>query len=387
MQTKIFDILFKKASTGAIQQWEIWSEENEDGTASITTRWGQVEGAVQTTTDIIKTGKNIGKKNETSAAQQAHLEAKARWEKQLKKGYVQNIDAARAGQVDDVIEGGVVPMLAHKYSEQGHKMVYPALAQPKLDGHRCIAILKGGKATLWTRTRKPITGMPHIIAALEILADAVPDVVLDGELYNGKDTFEELSSFIRTPEPKAGHEAVQYHIYDVINDQPQWKRLQHIEDLATHTIWDKATHTVWDKKVLVPVKTIVVVHEDAMREAFSEFLEQGYEGLMVRHETALYENKRSYFLQKVKEFDSAEFKVKRVEEGRGKLAGHAIFVCETEDGVEFNAKMKGDTSKLKEYFDNPELVVGHLLEVKFQGFTNKSRVPRFPIGMRVKDIL
>lgn len=371
------EILYKKSSTGAIQEWGITTEG-----AAIITRWGQVGGAMQTTTDVIKVGKNVGKKNETTAEQQAEAEAISQFEKKLKKGYVRLLADAQEGKVDAVIEGGVSPMLAHKFSEQAHKIVYPAFAQPKFDGHRCIAVVDtNGKATLWTRTRKPITGLPHIIKDIEKWVKSCgmnmdEGIVLDGELYNHeyKSRFEELSSFIRTPEPKEGHEIVQYHIYDAaIEDVSQEFRFNVIAGIT--------------KGSLVGVETVWVHDEDDLMHAFERFLEQGYEGLMVRNAKAMYVNKRSYDLQKVKEFDSSEFKVVGVEEGRGKLAGHAIFVCLTSTGVEFRAKMKGKTEQLKAFFEHPETAIGRQLEVRYQGITNKSQVPRFPVALRFRDDL
>ena len=105
---------------------------------------------------------------------------------------------------------------------------------------------------------------------------------------------------------------------------------------------------------------------------------------MVRNFQGAYVNKRSVDLLKVKEFDSSEFKVVGVEEGRGKLAGHAIFVCES-GTTQFRTKMKGETSRLKEYFENPTSVLGRMLEVKYQGLTNKAGVPRFPVALRFRD--
>lgn len=52
--------LYKKTSTGAIQMWQIWTEDNV-----IKTAFGQVGGKVQQTEDIIHYGKNIGRSNET----------------------------------------------------------------------------------------------------------------------------------------------------------------------------------------------------------------------------------------------------------------------------------------------------------------------------------
>lgn len=114
---KVLPTLYKKTATGADQEWTIWTEGNV-----IVTRWGQVGGAIQETRDVIETGKNIGRSNETTPEQQAVAEAQSQWEKKLKKGYVQNLEDARAGKVDSIIEGGITPMLAEKFDEQEHKL-------------------------------------------------------------------------------------------------------------------------------------------------------------------------------------------------------------------------------------------------------------------------
>ena len=333
---------------------------------------------MQQTNDLIKEGKNIGKANETTPNTQAMQEAQSQWEKKLKKGYVKSQKDAFAGKTDAVIEGGVFPMLAHKFSEQGHKIVYPAYAQPKFDGHRCIGMIdEDGKATLWSRTRKIITGLPHINRALEKLAQDTGSIgPWDGELYvhSHRDRFEELTHFIRSPEPQPGHEVLQYHIYD----------------LAVAGIpFSKRSIKLVNYEPLVGVETIPVADEDELMLAFDRFLAQGYEGAMVRNAKGLYVNKRSCDLQKVKTFDDGEFLVIGVEEGRGKLAGHAIFVCSMPApapmGTEFRAKMKGKTENLKKYFEHPELAIGNMLTVKYQGITNKSQVPRFPVALRFKE--
>jgi hypothetical protein len=57
---KTFPTLFKKTNTGAIQSWSILVEDNK-----ITVTHGQFDGKKQTSSDIIKEGKNIGKANST----------------------------------------------------------------------------------------------------------------------------------------------------------------------------------------------------------------------------------------------------------------------------------------------------------------------------------
>jgi DNA ligase 1 len=377
-----FPYLYKKTSTGAIQYWAIRVRRVTLG-GEIETEYGQFgTDKPQVTHDLIDSGKNIGKKNETTPYEQAQLEAKAKWEKQKKKGYVESIKAAEAGELDELIEGGIVPMLAHSFADHGHKIKYPAFVQPKLDGIRCIAMVKGGKCTLWSRTRKLITGVPHIQRQLE---QAFPkqDLILDGELYNHsfKSEFEKIVSFVRQEEPADGHEVVEYHVYDVVNESQFMVRGQHLYDLI-HTT--KKAKGGLDSVVVV--STSMVMGENEAVEAFTNWRQQGYEGAMLRNAGGLYVNKRSYDLQKVKEFDDAEFDIIGIEEGRGKLSGHVgAFICRTKDGKEFLAKMSGDTGKLKEYFKSHSLWKGKRLTVKYQGLTGAGGVPRFPVGVAIRD--
>lgn len=359
-------ILYKRTSTGAIQYWEIGTDGN-----MIVTRYGLVGGKEQETRDSIIEGKNLGKANATTAIAQAEAEAQAKWTKQVeRKGYVASSERAARGETD--AEGGIVPMLAHKYSEQGHKIKYPAYAQPKLDGSRCIAVVEDGECLLWSRTRKLITGVPHINRAIE-QAYPTGSAIFDGELYNHAyhDKFEQLMSFIRSETSKPGHEIVQYHVYDRPHDSETFS--VRMERLPVRS------------EPIIPVETLYVEDEPALMQAFELFCVQGYEGAIVRNVAGRYVNKRSYDLQKVKEFDDAEYKVVGIEEGRGKLAGHVgSFVCVTEDGTEFRAKAKGETVFLKRCFENASLWRGKTLTVQYQGLTGKNGVPRFPIGLRFR---
>lgn len=379
-----FQKLYKKTSTGALQEWSIWTEGN-----TIKVLWGQTDGAKQETSEVIKEGKNLGKRNQTTPEEQADLEAKAKWELKKKKNlYVDDPNAAMAGEVDEeMVEGGITPMLAHRYDQHGHKISWPAYLQPKLDGHRCIAVIENNTVSLWSRTRKLITGVPHIISQLEVLAKQYKqDLILDGELYShqNRENFEELTSFIRQETPKPGCEMVEYHIYDLPSASKnkfsdRFKQLQ--QDIFYPFI------SKLNLRYLHLVETSLVEDEEETMMVFEKFLASGHEGAIVRNAYGLYVNKRSYDLQKIKEFMDSEFLVVGVNEGKGRLAGHAIFVCQTDEGKQFAAKMIGSLDNLKRYITNPELALGKMLTVKYQGLTKANGLPRSPVAVRFREEL
>lgn len=362
--------LFKLTSTNAIQQWTIRVEGRD-----IVTEFGQVDGKMQVTQDTIKSGKNLGRSNETTEQEQACAEAHAKWEKQKKKGYVERISDAERGKVDELIQGGISPMLAFPFNKQGHKIKYPAYIQKKYDGCRMIAMLRDGKCTLWSRTRKPITSLPHIIKEIENRFKK--DVILDGEAYNDKfkDNFEELIHLVRQEEPDPNHTEVQYHVYDIVTQDPFDKRLTNLRQLLGQ----------FKSKYLVLADTYKVESEEEVPEFYAQFRSEGLEGAILRNADGLYVNKRSYDLIKVKEMQDEEFRIIGCEEGRGKLMGHVgAFFCHTKDGKEFKAKMAGSIDRLKEYFDNPNLWKNKVLTVQFQDYTSYG-IPRFPVGKAIRD--
>lgn len=368
---KKFPILYKKTSTGKIQTWEVWVKGNTMHSQS-----GQLDGKKIKSEDTVKEGKNIGKKNETTPEEQAEKEAQSRWEGKKKKGYVESLDDAGEGKVSDFIEGGYLPTLAKSYDKDSKHIVFPCAAQPKLDGIR--ATYTGGQ-NIWTRTRKEILGVPHIP---KYLAKNIAYDRLDGELYNHyyKEDFETITHIVKQTKKLAeDYDLVEYHVYDVPSDKPFRDRILDLKTLAA---------CLPKGCPIVVVDTVICNNEEELLAYKDKCLEDGYEGAMVRNLDAPYEYKRSKHLQKLKVFEDAEFEIVGVKEGRGKLSGHAgSFVCRTEEGNEFEAKLKGKLSDLRQYYTDFESYRGRLLTVQFQGKTNKNNVPRFPVGLRIREAM
>jgi DNA ligase-1 len=367
---KNFPTLYSKNNDGSIQQWNISVKDN-----IIIKKYGKINGKIQETKDEINAGKNIGKVNETSPEEQALSEAQSQWEKKLKSGYCQTEAEARQGKVDkEFITGGAEVMLAHRFKDHESKIIYPCYSQSKLDGHRCACVVNNGKCTLWSRTRKPITSVPHIIKVMEATFPN-ESIVLDGELYNHayKNNFEEITSFIRSQNPKPGYEVVQYHVYDLIDDS-----------LTFEERTEKIQKIKFAGSKVVKVETRKVNNVEELMDLFEKDLAGGWEGSMVRNAQSLYKHGRSYDLQKIKLFSDDEFEIIGVKNGKGRMVDCAIFICRTKTGNEFSCKMEGSLGNLKKYLINPEIVIGKQITVKFQNLTSDG-LPRFPVGVRVEE--
>jgi DNA ligase-1 len=406
---KIFPTLYQKTATGSIQEWTISVRPISDGAeewGEIVTQFGQVGGKLQRTSDQVTEGKNPGKKNATTALEQAIKEAQAKWTKSLKKGYVESIEAAQADQVDALVEGGIEPMLApnKSYPKDGNlvkALVFPAFFQPKLDGIRCIAIIENGHATLWSRTRKRIKSVPHIIEALERAFPFSGKFILDGELYTHdlRDEYEVLISIVRQDQPdtEKRHEAMEYHIYDMVEapatsvsdpvtpETPFFRRNSAVEALVADCA-----------RPICRVPTTWVTCMAELLNCYEVALGDGYEGGMARNADAPYESgKRSKHLQKMKEFEDHEFRIMGVNEGRGKDAGTAstfdillpCLCCTPAKGAP-GAIAKAGINKpyayKKEVFNTPSMWQGKKLTVTLKRWTD-ANLPYLPRAKAIRD--
>jgi len=363
-----FPTLYKQTSKGKIQQWTISVSGN-----AVTTVYGLKDGKLQTTTDVVKAGKNLGRSNATTPETQAQAEAQQSFDGKLKEGYVEDIKlAASTKNTLDAVE----PMLAHRIEDKEKYVVFPASAQPKLDGLRCIAIMKDGKVRLYSRTQKEYTALPHIVAEIEKVFASKKNIVLDGELYNHKfkKDFNRITSLIKRDDVHPDHILVEYHVYDVV---------------AEGTYFDRTTPLSLLRKAsyCVPVETIRVESREALEAYQMDCIDRGYEGCMYRNEKGLYENKRSSGLLKVKTFQDAEFKIVDVEEGSGKLMGCVgAFFCELNDGTkrQFKASPAVTLEEKAEMWQNRKNFIGKMATVQFQNYTPDGSL-RFPIWKALRD--
>ena len=311
--------------------------------------------------------KNVGRANETSVKEQVELEVISQLTKKSAQGkYHPTVSAAsiRGAQFHEC-------MLASKYDPKKHTN-FPYYSQPKLDGIRCLVSKDG----MQSRNGKPIISAPHILEALEPFFDKYPDVVLDGELYNHdlKNDFEKIVSLVRKTKPtdddlKESEELVQYHIYDCIMDVEYSKRLRSLRN----------TFPKGRYPYIKIVSTNPIEDEHDLETMLVHYLEQGFEGQMLRDPDSSYEGKRSKGLIKHKEFEDDEFEIVSIEEGKGNWAGAAKRVeIRLKDGTTQFSGVRGSFDFLKELLYNANDYIGTDVTVRYQNKTDDNKL-RFPV--------
>jgi DNA ligase-1 len=88
---------------------------------------------------------------------------------------------------------------------------------------------------------------------------------------------------------------------------------------------------------------------------------------------------------KVKEFRDAEFRVLDAREGKGKMTGGVIWICENDVTKDtFECTMKVTMAERQRMFRNKEDYIDKLLTVRFFDRTD-DKLPRFPVGIVFRD--
>jgi ATP-dependent DNA ligase len=125
--------------------------------------------------------------------------------------------------------------------------------------------------------------------------------------------------------------------------------------------------------------------EQEMKKLHDKFVNEGYEGLILRNPKGVYGiNKRSNDLIKYKSFQDGEYEITGYEEGTGKDEGTVIWVCKTEKDQEFKARPRGTHEERTEWFSNGDKYVGSMLTVRYFELTDDG-IPRFPVGLTIRD--
>ena len=360
------ETIYKATNSGKTQEWTIEVVGNKYRTIS-----GQTDGKKITNEWTVVYGKNEGRANATTDKEQCMKEANAKRIKKLESGYFEDMKNIYMEQYFE-------PMLAAKWEDYKDKIQYPIYSQAKLDGIRCIVTKDG----MFSRNGKAIISAPHIFDSVKPLFETNPDLIFDGELYADKfaNDFNKIVSLVKKTKPtaddlKESKELIEYHIYDLPSSDKNF--IQRAYDLAI--LFETRSELHPHCRI---VETYKVPSEDVVTELYEKYVEEGYEGQMLRLD-GKYENKRSKNLLKHKSFVDEEYTILDICEGEGNRTGTAGYmVFETAEGKPFKSNVKGTWDETAEMLKNKKQLIGKQATIKYFNLTPDG-IPRFPFVINI----
>jgi DNA ligase-1 len=368
--------LYSKAKTGKTKTWQIGVTKEDNGTAIIWTSHGSLDGKKQLKPKIIKIGKNIGKKNETTPYDQALNEAMSSHRAKIDKRYIDEIPTAE--NAPDIY----LPMLALKYNVDW--ITLPCGTQTKINGVRCLS--KRMSDTLINYTSRKFKSYnatlshlsPYLLEMIELMK------LFDGEIYRHGWSFQKILRHVKKFRPDSNQ--LQYWVYDVAEElMTNAERYEYY----CNVIPDNHSHIV-----KVPMKIAHTLNE--LEEHHRENIGNGFEGTITRNLAGLYLYEfRSKDLLKKKDFIDEEFEivggeaevVTEILEDESILEKRAIvFVCKLPNSdVTFKVRPRGTVEDRVGWLNEIESLKGEFLTVRFLEYSEDGIPTGNTVGIAIRN--
>jgi len=263
--------------------------------------------------------------------------------------------------------------------------------QPKIDGMRCIGIKEGLKGIkFYSRTGKAITSLQHLEKAINDRCWN-KEFVMDGEIESGA-SLEETGAIRRKDEQ--AEDAV-YTLFGVYNYE-QWESKRHVEPyITTYAITHDFIEDYGVEGIRI-IPTYVIKYAESeekfhalVTEYYQEFLEQGYEGAVLKTANHVYQpstgSRRSADWIKIKPEETTEGIIVDILEGNGDHQGLVgKFIVKWVD-VEFEvAPGNLNHESRKRIWENKESYIGYEVEFKYQVLSIYG-VPRHASAIKIRN--
>ena len=259
----------------------------------------------------------------------------------------------------------------------------------KLDGVNLTCFKIGESITFFTRQGKQVDGLTDLTEQYKKL----PDGVYFGEaLYSNEDEAKDRKELYRLSTGE-------------LNSKRENKKISHwIFDYQTLEEWDSekfitpysntisTLENIFSKNKLKNIKMVPFIYQGTGKEIAFELLKKakkdGWEGLVLRYSSSVYQKKRSSDFIKLKPFGEVDLRITGFKEFKhpNQLGS---FICEDDEhtikcsvGSGFSKEQRYDFWKRKNEF------LGKIVEVQTMEITeNKSgqKSLRFPVFIRFRD--
>ena len=259
----------------------------------------------------------------------------------------------------------------------------------KLDGVNLTCFKRGESITFFTRQGKQVDGLTDLIDQYKEFQDGV---YFGEALYSNEDEAKDRKELYRLSTGE-------------LNSKRENKKISHwIFDYQTLEEWDSekfitpysntisTLENIFSKNKLKNIKMVPFIYQGTGKEIAFELLKKakkdGWEGLVLRYSSSVYQKKRSSDFVKLKPFGEVDLRITGFKEFKhpNQLGS---FICEDDEhtikcsvGSGFSKEQRYDFWKRKNEF------LGKIVEVQTMEITeNKSgqKSLRFPVFIRFRD--
>ena len=262
--------------------------------------------------------------------------------------------------------------LAQKFEEKRIAEMSEVYVEPKLDGIRCFAIVENNEAKLFARSGKLISNFNSTIGlALASLGDGC----YDGELM-GKDFITLMRQAYR--KENVEQEGTYVALFDFLSLK-EWKTNKTI--MTTKDRYNELNSRISacskSKYVRAVERYLIDAEYKEIMKLHNAFVEEGYEGAMVKTVDSPYHFGRSYDIMKVKEFHDVDLRIESIEEGTGRLLGRAGAVMVNFKGTEVKVGSGFSDDERIQIWNDKASFLGRVIEIRYQEVTPDGSL-RFP---------
>jgi DNA ligase-1 len=281
-------------------------------------------------------------------------------------------------------------MLADDSKKHEKKMTGEVYVEPKLDGVRVITIcdVEKDEVKMFSRNGKELTNFPKILEQFDSMLDQMSEsMVFDGEVMS--DDFQTLMREIH----RKGGAKTDDAVLNLFDCMPLEYFKEGSYPYALNTRKELLQSFQYGPNISIVEFVEMNLDDDDGQKQFADYnrlcIDKGFEGIMVKPVTGIYECKRSSLWLKVKPFIEVSLKVVDTEEGTGRNAGKlGALIVEGTDMDKFIRTNVGsgltDTDR-ETFWKAKDKLIGQIVEVRADAITQNQdtndewslRFPRF----------
>lgn len=246
----------------------------------------------------------------------------------------------------------------------------PYIIQPKYDGDRCVNHPRESDSVLYSSEQHIIESVPHI--AQQLKDSGLFKWPLDGELYNHEMFLE------------GGHELMYSIISRTVNLHPRYKEMEFwvfdIKVLIDQVGRQKFLNTLKDLPPNIKIAPYWICSTlSEIKAIYDKIIKLGYEGIIVRNLSNVYEEKRSTMMMKFKPKRKDTYKIigwKEEETKDGVPKGRiGSLLLSSKEGEQFSVSAGLDDNDRELLWNVRDTLSGKSAVVHYQHLTNK-QIPK-----------